>query len=114
MNDKTFFAPQLFIKSGVRDIDFYVKAFGAAVLRSWLNDDGSIHVAELSINGTLFHLHEESASKGLVSPLNHNQSTVIMGLFVPDVDTIMKNSIAAGATEYLLQKIMSMDTAREK
>src|SRR5690606_12991605 len=58
-NTMTFFAPQLFIPSSVSDISFYFKAFGAAEIRRWQNDDGSIHVAELSINGTIFHLHEE-------------------------------------------------------
>ncbi|MEP7141393.1 MAG: hypothetical protein ABI707_00925 [Ferruginibacter sp.] len=43
---KTFFAPQLNVKSGIRDIDFYSKAFGAIELRRWTNDDGSLHVAE--------------------------------------------------------------------
>jgi PhnB protein len=52
------FAPQLFIPKGVTDISFYQKAFDAVELRKWMNDDGSYHVAELSIDGTLFHLHE--------------------------------------------------------
>src|SRR5258706_2454336 len=95
----TFFAPQLYIQSGVSDISFYEKAFGASVLRRVLNDDGSVHVAELSINGALFHLHEESGDKGLYSPLKRNESTAIIGLFVPDVDAAMKKAIAAGATE---------------
>jgi uncharacterized glyoxalase superfamily protein PhnB len=56
---KTSFAPQLFIKNGIKDISFYEKAFGAVELRRFSNEDGSIHVAELSINGALFHLHEE-------------------------------------------------------
>ena len=63
-NNKTFFAPQLFIPGGVSDISFYFEAFGAVEVRPWRNDDGSIHVAELSINGTIFHLHEERPSKG--------------------------------------------------
>jgi len=50
--NKPFFAPQLYIKNGIRDISFYTKAFGAIELRRFSNDDGSIHVAELSINGS--------------------------------------------------------------
>lgn len=48
MNDvnKACFAPQLYIKSGVKNIDFYTKAFGAIELRQWMNDDGSYHVAD--------------------------------------------------------------------
>jgi hypothetical protein len=47
---KPYFAPQLFIKSGVTNIDFYTQAFGAVELRRFSNDDGSIHVSELSID----------------------------------------------------------------
>ena len=54
------FAPQRFIKNGITNIDFYTKAFGATELRRWANDDGSIHVAELSIGGAIFHLHEHT------------------------------------------------------
>jgi len=96
------FAPQLYIKNAVRDIDFYTKAFGAVELRRWENNDGSIHVAELSINGTLFHLHEESQTKGLLSPEKQHATTVIIGLFVPDVDAVMNSAIEAGAIEISL------------
>ena len=95
---KPFFAPQLYIKNGVKNIDFYSKAFGAVELRRWSNDDGSIHVAELSIDGAIFHLQEEKPSAGQFGPERNNGTTVLIGLFVPDVDTVMANAIAAGAT----------------
>jgi PhnB protein len=96
--NKTSFAPQLYIKSGVRDIDFYSKAFGAVELRRWTNEDGSIHVAELSIDGALFQLHEETLKSGLFSPEKHGGTTAIIGLFVSDVHAFMNRAIAAGAT----------------
>jgi len=96
---KTFFAPQLYIQNGVRDIDFYIKGFGATELRRFSNDDGTIHVAELSINGALFHLHEETSKKSMNSPLRHNSTTTLIGLFVPDVDAFMSRAIKAGAIE---------------
>ncbi|HEY0434008.1 MAG TPA: VOC family protein [Chitinophagaceae bacterium] len=98
-NNQTFFAPELFIENGTRDISFYEKAFGAKELRRFSNDDGSIHVSELSISGTLFHLHEITAKPYYFSPLKHEGSTVTIGLFVPNVDTVMKAAIAAGAQE---------------
>ena len=51
---RTHFAPQLFIPSGITDISFYTKAFGAVEKRLFLNDDNTIHVAELDINGALY------------------------------------------------------------
>jgi len=95
---KTFFAPQLYIKGGVSNIGFYQKAFGAVELRRWLNDDGSYHVAELSIDGALFHLHEEKPGAGQLSPENINGTTTLIGLFVTDVDAVMNQALAAGAT----------------
>ena len=97
--NKTFFAPQLCIKSGIRDIDFYAKAFGAIELRRWTNDDDSLHVAELSFDGAMFHLHQESPESGFFDPQKHNGITTIIGLFVSDVDAIMNRAIAAGAVE---------------
>jgi PhnB protein len=95
----TFFAPQLVIRRGTTDIDFYRKAFGAAELRRWLNDDGTIHVAELSIDGALFHLHEQVHHDKRFNPDQYKGTTVLLGLFVPDVDAVMKSAIAAGAEE---------------
>lgn len=94
---KTFFAPQLFIRPGVRDISFYEKAFGAFVLRRFEDDDKSIHVAELSIDGALFHIHEEKISAGQLNPESINGTTTLIGLFVADVDAVMNRAIEAGA-----------------
>jgi PhnB protein len=97
-NDKPSFAPQLFIPSGVMDISFYSKAFGATEILNLKNDDGSVHVAELSINGTIFHLHEEVPQKGRLEPAKVKGITTLIGLFVEDVDLYMNNALKAGAT----------------
>lgn len=96
--EKTFFAPQLFIPSGVADISFYVKAFGAVEIRQWRNDDGSIHVAELSINESIFQLHEERPLKGQLEPIKARGVTALIGIFVEDVDATITTAIQAGAT----------------
>src|ERR1044071_724875 len=97
--NKTFFAPQLYIPSGVHDISFYTKAFDATELRRWTNDDGSIHVAEFAIDDLIFHLHEANRQKGFFEPLAIAGITATIGLFVPDVDAVMQNAVKAGATE---------------
>lgn len=94
---KTAFAPELFIPKGTKDITFYSKAFAAKELRQWLNDDGSIHVAELSIDGAIFHLHEETADAALFSPALHGGSTALIGLFVNDVDKFIDHAVKNGA-----------------
>ena len=95
---KTFFAPQLFIPGGVTDISFYSHAFGAIEIRTFRNDDQSIHVAELSINGTIFHLHEERRLKGQLEPVKVKGVTTLIGLFIEDVDSTIENALKAGAT----------------
>ena len=96
--DSTFFAPQLMIDNGVKDISFYANAFEATENLCFRNDDGTIHVAELSINGAIFHLHEVTTSY-FFSPGKYKGTTTIIGLFVPDVQAVMAKAINAGATE---------------
>lgn len=97
-NDKLFFAPQLFIDNGITDLSFCANAFGATENLCLRNDDGSIHVAELSIDGTIFHIHEVTKPY-FFSPNKHNGSTTLIGLFVSDVDATMSKAIQAGAAE---------------
>ena len=98
-NEKqTVFAPQLIISDGAAAIEFYKKAFGVEELRRWSNDDGSVHVAELSFQGTIFHIRQESVKQYNLSPATAGGNTVILGIFVNDVDAIIDRAVAAGAT----------------
>lgn len=94
----TFFAPQLFIPSGCTNVDFYINGLGATELRRFSNPDGSIHVSELSLNGAIFHLHEQKNDAGLFQPDNVGGTTVLIGLFVDNVDALINRAVAAGAT----------------
>ena len=96
--NKPFFASQLQIPGDVTDISFYFKAFGAIEINRWRKDDGSIHVAELSINGTIFHLHEEQPAKGQLEPTKIKGVTTLIGLFVDDADNVINKALQAGAT----------------
>ena len=64
----TFFALIIYLRKLAPAIEFYKKAFDAIELRRWSNDDGSVHVAELAIDGSLFHLHEEVSRISELSP----------------------------------------------
>ncbi len=99
MPNPTFFAPELFIANGVTDISFYEKAFGAIERMRFSNEDGSIHVAELAIDGAIFHVHEVTAAQHFFSPDKNKGSTVCIGLFVPDVNEVMNSAVAAGAMQ---------------
>lgn len=100
-DSRTSFAPELFINNGVKDISFYERAFGASEQMRFSNDDGSIHVVELSIDGAIFHIHEVTAKKHFFSPQTHEGTTICIGLFVSDVDEVMAKAIKAGAVELI-------------
>lgn len=91
-----FFAPELHVPKGTYNIDFY-KKFGATEIFCFRNDDGSIHVAELDINGAIFHVHE--VMRDAIEPISAKGVTTIIGLFVPNVEEVMGKAIQAGATE---------------
>lgn len=95
-SSQTHFAPQLMIDNGIKDISFYARAFNAKEHFTLRNDDGSIHVAEFSIDGAVFHVHEVS-QPGYFIPQKYNGITAIIGLFVPDVDAVMSSVLQAGA-----------------
>ena len=105
--ENTFFAPQLYIKIGVGDISFYTDGLGAVELWRLTNDDGSLHVAELSIHGALFHIHEEKPGSEKVEPIKNKGITTLLGLFVEDVDAVMSQALNAGAT--LLNPVKNYD-----
>ena len=98
-NKMPFFAPELFIKNGVKDISFYIRAFGAVELRRFGNEDGTIHVSELSIGGAMFHLHEITDKQHFFEPGKNSGTTVCIGLFVENVDEVMEKAIAAGGIQ---------------
>lgn len=90
----THFAPELHIPNGTIEIDFYIK-LGATENFCFRNDDGSIHVAELEINGAVFHVHE--TMRDALEPISAKGVTAVIGLFVPDVEELMTKAIQAGA-----------------
>lgn len=106
-NDNTTFSPHLAIKNVRAGMEFYQKAFGAKELRRWSNLDGSIHVAEMEINGAMFHLHEESLNSKQLSPETTKATTSLIGLFVPDPDKIVER--AARCWRSYLEPVQDFD-----
>jgi PhnB protein len=94
----THFAPELHIPNGTFNIDFYT-GFGATEHFRYSNDDGSIHVVELEIDGAVFHLHETMSWFPALEPVAAKGVTSVIGLFVEDVQEVFNRAIAAGATE---------------
>ena len=109
---KTAFVPQLVISHGTMDLEFYKKAFGAVETKHLTNDDGSIHVSEMFIDGAMFHFHEEAYNGSTFGPEKHNGVTTIIGLMVADVDAVMARTLSAGARLTSAAKVMTMVTGK--
>lgn len=92
---RSFFAPELHIPKNTTSIDFYLD-FGAKEHFCLRNDDGSIHVVELEIDGAIFHLHE--TVRDALEPVTAKGVTSVVGLFVEDVQEVFDRAISAGAT----------------
>jgi PhnB protein len=110
VEDKTHFAPELHIPNGITDIDFY-KKFGATEIFCLRNDDGTIHVAELEINGAIFHVHE--TMRDALEPISAKGVTSVIGLFVPDVEELMQKLFWREQQKLVLQQTTNMVTDKE-
>ena len=89
------FAPELYIHDVKAAIDFYVKAFGAIEVLRLNNDDGTVHVAEMLLGGSIFHMHEPRGTG--ISPFTAKGITVQIGVFLDDPDLLFDKAVAAGA-----------------
>lgn len=91
------FAPCLTLREVAPAVAFYKKAFGAEEVLIVKNEDGSVHVAELSFLGMTFHLHQEMpGSPNKRAP--QGATTVELGVFLENPDSFMDSALSAGAT----------------
>lgn len=87
----------LSLRRGSEAIGFYQTALGAELLFRIDDDAGSV-VAQLSIDGAEFWIHDESPEYGNFSPESLNGSTTRMVLVVAEPDAIFAKATQAGAT----------------
>ena len=92
------FAPMLYLKDVKMGIDYYMRAFDAVELRRFSNKDGTVHVAEMAIGGSLLRLHEEVKREKELSPNTLRGTTTIIGMLVDDPDATMAKAAAVGGT----------------
>ena len=90
------FAPHLYLRIVSPALAFYTAAFNAVELRRWTNPDGSVHVAEMTLDGALFHLHEERPDAQQSSPETTGTTSSQIGVFVDDPDRLFASAVAAG------------------
>ena len=91
--------PMLYMESPAAGLSFYTVAFGAVEHWRVSNDDGSVHVAEMSIEGAVFRFHEEVNRDRELSPSTLGGTSVTIGLVVADPHAMAARAVSAGAEE---------------
>ena len=89
----TSLAPWLAVRDAQRATDFYKAAFGAVEVYRLDGDEGTIAVAQLSIEGSVFWIQDDADA----SPERRGRGLVRMILSIDDPDTIFDRAVAAGA-----------------
>jgi PhnB protein len=88
--------PYLIVKGAAKAIDFYKKAFGAKELFRMDGPGGTVAHAELEIGDSRIMLADESPQMGFTGPEPGSRTSVGLMVYVPDVDKIAAQAIAAG------------------
>ena len=90
-------SPYLIVDGGARALDFYKKAFGATELFRMEAPGGKIGHAEIKIGDSVVMLADESPEQDFLSPKARGGTSVLLHLYVPNVDNFVAKAIAAGA-----------------
>jgi PhnB protein len=88
---------QLWVESPRRALTFYEAAFGARVIHRV--GDGDDIVAQLGIGGAAFWVAPTSVTMKRLSPRALDGATGRTLLVVEDPDAVLRQAVAAGATE---------------
>jgi len=94
---ETKFAPELKVLVVAPALEFYMKAFGVVEQNRYSNDDGSIHIVELTLEGAEFYVHEQMPGSFCVSPEQVHGTTVELVVYAADPDALVDRAVAAGA-----------------
>ncbi|HTF18865.1 MAG TPA: VOC family protein [Chryseolinea sp.] len=90
--------PFLVVANGANAIDFYVTAFGAAVIARYDAPNGKV-TSRLSIEGADFWIGDEEPEFQNLSPTTIGGTAVRMVLTTRDPDTIFEHALKAGARQ---------------
>jgi PhnB protein len=90
--------PHLVCDGAADAIEFYKKAFNAVEGGRMQTPDGKIMHAEVRIGDSTVMLVDEFPDYGSIGPKKLNGSPVTIHLYVPNVDQVFEQALAAGAT----------------
>lgn len=90
--------PYLIITPAAQAIEFYKQAFGAIELERMDTPGGQVAHAEIQIGDSRLMLADEFPDWDARSPRTIGGSPVFLILYVQDVDAVVSQAVAAGAT----------------
>jgi len=89
--------PYLIINGAAKAIDYYKKVFGATEVCRMDAPGGKVGHAELQIGDSRIMLADENPQMGATSATTIGNSPVSLYLYLPDVDKVVQQAVAAGA-----------------
>jgi PhnB protein len=90
-------SPSLAFPDAPQAIAFYTRAFGATEIMRLTMPDGSIGHAEIDVAGGRIMLAAENPRFN-ASPATLGGTSIVLHIYVPDVDAFVERAVAAGAT----------------
>src|SRR6266446_3979397 len=89
--------PYLFIRNAAEALDFYKQAFGATEMVRMAMPDGKVMHAEIKIGDSMIMLAEESPKMDAHSPDTLGGTSMVILLYLENVDARFNQAVAAGA-----------------
>jgi PhnB protein len=89
--------PYLSVQGAAAAIEFYHKAFKAKEVMRMPGPSGTIGHAEIEIGGSRVMLADEHPEMNFRGPKSFGGTAVHIHLYVPDVDQVVGQAVAAGA-----------------
>ena len=90
--------PYLSVNGAAQAIAFYQKAFNAREVMRMAQPDGRVGHAELQLGNSRVMLADEFPEMGFKSPPSIGGTAVHLHMYVEDVDAVVSQALAAGAT----------------
>jgi PhnB protein len=88
----------LVCRDAASEIDFCKTAFSAVELSRRAEADGTVVHATLTIGEAMLFIHGESPALASSAPLLDGSSSVVIYVYLEDVDRVIDRAVAAGAT----------------
>jgi PhnB protein len=90
--------PHLVVKGAAEYIDFLKKAFNAVEIRRAPGPGGKLMHALMQIGDSMLMLADDFSTEFHMTPYVDGNLPVYIQLYVPDVDAVYNQAVAAGAT----------------